>query len=52
MRQSSRIRYVIFLIGHGSFDGLEYKINIPGPIFPASNSRACSTVFPPAGNSS
>jgi hypothetical protein len=22
---------VIFLIGHGSFDGTEYKINIPGP---------------------
>jgi hypothetical protein len=22
---------VVFLIGHGSFDGLDYKINIPGP---------------------
>lgn len=24
-------RLTVFLVGHGSFDGLEYKFNIPGP---------------------
>ncbi len=23
--------FALFLIGHGSFDGIDYKINLPGP---------------------
>ncbi len=33
-------RLVVMLIGHGSFDGLEYKMNLPGPDLTATDLAA------------
>ena len=39
------------LIGHGSYDGAEYKFNIPGPdLTGAEIWRRCSTTCRPRGN--
>jgi hypothetical protein len=35
-KRPSPRRLVVMLIGHGSFDGVEYKFNIPGPDITAS----------------
>ena len=43
---------VVMLIGHGSFDGFEYKINLPGPDFPGWSWRRCWIGFRPRGSSS
>ena len=32
--------FVLMLIGHGSFDGSDYKFNLPGPDLPARTGRA------------
>ena len=38
---------VLMLIGHGSFDGVEYKFNLPGPISLAPSSGRCWIASPP-----
>ncbi len=40
---------LVFLIGHGSFDGVDYKFNLWGPTPPAPSSRAGWTVSRSAG---
>ena len=35
------------MIGHGTYDGAEYKFNIPGPDITAEELARCWTVFPP-----
>lgn len=36
----------IFLVGHGSFDGLEYKFNIPGPDLSGADIAALMNALP------
>lgn len=36
----------IFLVGHGSFDGLEYKFNIPGPDLTGADIAALMNALP------
>src|SRR4051794_22878923 len=37
--------FVLFLVGHGSFDGMEYKFNIPGPdISGAELTKLCDSI--------
>ena len=38
--------FVLMLIGHGSFDGHDYKINLPGPDLSAWSWARCSIAFP------
>ncbi len=38
--------FVLMLIGHGSFDGVDYKINLPGPDLSAIELRRCSIACP------
>ena len=38
---------VVMLIGHGTFDGVDYKFNIPDPTLPARSWGICSTTCPP-----
>ena len=38
---------VVMLIGHGRYDGYEYKINLPGPDLAATELAALLTVSPP-----
>ena len=38
---------VLMLIGHGTYDGVEYKFNIPGPILRRGNWRRRWTGFRP-----
>ena len=37
--------FVLMLIGHGSFDGYEYKINLPGPDISGVELAACWIAF-------
>lgn len=41
-------RFAVFLIGHGSFDGLEYKFNLPGPDLTDADLRTSLDAFGPA----
>ena len=37
----------VFLLGHGAFDGVEYKFNIPGPDLTAAELNALLNRLPP-----
>ena len=39
-------RIAVFLVGHGSFDGLEYKFNIPGPDLNGADIAAMLNALP------
>ena len=41
---------VLMLIGHGTYDGVDYKFNIPGPDLSGTELARCSTASPPPGN--
>ena len=41
---------MLILIGHGSFDGDEYKFNLVGPDISAAELAACAIAFPPGGS--
>ena len=38
--------FVLMLIGHGSFDGTDYKFNLVGPDIQQRNSPSCAIAFP------
>jgi hypothetical protein len=39
-------RLALYLIGHGSFDGTDYKFNLPGPDLTGTDLQALLTSFP------
>jgi len=41
---------VLMLIGHGTFDGADYKFNVPGPMSPRRNWRRSWTGSPPSAS--
>ena len=42
--------FVLMLIGHGSFDGVEYKFNLVGPDVTARSWRRCAIRLPRGGS--
>jgi hypothetical protein len=42
--------FVLILIGHGSFDGVEYKFNLVGPDVSARSLPICAIACPPGAS--
>jgi hypothetical protein len=45
-RTSEADKLALFLVGHGSFDGTQYKVNLPGPDIDGAELQALLTAIP------